>query len=99
MEPGLRGPERDPEGCRHLWQWHPEEVVHDDDRAPLRFEVAKRAIEEVPVGNKRRDVGARRGVQGREVDFDRPMPSATGEIEAGIDDQATEPGVEAIRIA
>ena len=53
MEARLGGPQRDAQGGRHLGQRHPQEVVQDDDRAPLRIEVLERLVEQLAVGDRR----------------------------------------------
>ena len=43
-----------PRVARHLGQRHPQEVVQDDDRAPLGIEVAERVVEQLAVGDRGR---------------------------------------------
>ena len=97
--PGLGGADRDAECRRDVGQRHPEVVVHDDDGARLWLEMPESAIEEVAIGDERREVDTGRRVQRREVDFDDASPPTPCDVETGIDQEATEPGVEAIRIA
>ena len=96
---GLGGPDRDPEGRGHVGQRHPEVVVQDDDRALLGSEPPERQVEQVAIGDERRHVGDRRSVERQQLDLDRSPPATSQDVDAGADDEAAEPGFEAIRIA
>ena len=65
MVSGLGGPDRDPEGRRHVGQRHPEVVVQDDDRALLGSEAPERQVEQIAIGDERLHVGHRRSVERR----------------------------------
>ena len=99
MQPRLRGPQRDPEGGRHLRQRDLEEVVQDDDRAPRGLEARERAVEEVAIDHLAAEVASGRGVERRELDLDHPAPTASDEVEARVDEQSMEPAVERTHVA
>jgi phage gp37-like protein len=78
---------------------HPEEEMHDDDRAMPRFEAPERVVEQFTIREVARQIRRRRHVDRRQVDLDRTPPTTPGEIETRVDEQAMQPGVEPIRIA
>ena len=80
-------------------QVHPEEVVQDDDGAPLRPEPFERAVEQVAIGDERCHVGHRGVVERRQLHLHGTTPPAAGRVHAGMEDESMEPGLEAIRIA
>jgi succinyl-CoA synthetase beta subunit len=99
MKPRLRGSEGDPERVRNLRQRQVEIVVQDDERPRLRLQAVEAAFELVAVGHGRRGV-----VRGRKVDrgqfhIEAMAPKAARLIDAGADEQAVEPCVEAIGAA
>ncbi len=99
MQAGLDGPDRDVERPRDLLEWHPQEVVERDDRTMRRVEVPEGPIEQVVLGEIVREV-PRRGCIGRdELNLDRASTTVPSEVEAGIDGESVEPGVEPIRVA
>jgi hypothetical protein len=61
--------------------------------------VAKRAIEQIPIGDGDGDVSAARGIERREVDLDGSPATSARDIETRIDDETADPGVEAIGVA
>ena len=99
MQARLGRSERDAEHARHFGQRHAEEVMHHDDGAPFGVEVPERLIDEVPVGDRRREVDAGRAVDRRQFDLDRPVPASAHDVDAGVDDEPAKPGVEPVRIA
>jgi hypothetical protein len=73
--------------------------VQNHDRAPFGVETPKRVIEDLPVGDERRGVGGRGAVDRRQLDLDDTAPAPAGDIDARMNDELTEPGIEAIGIA
>jgi len=99
MEPGLRRPERDAELRGDLGEGHPNEVVKDHDGAPFGLEPAERFIEKLPLGHVRWHVAAEGFEVRRELDLVHATLSPARKIEARMDGQAVEPGVEPVRVA
>ena len=99
MQPRLHGAERDAQGGRDLGQRQPQEVVQDDDRA-RRSGRAAAAPRRRGRGRRGRRTSRRRGASigvistsiGRVAD-------GAAMVEAGVDGQAVEPGVEPVGIA
>ena len=79
---------------------HPDVVVQDED-GPLLG--PKGDGSRAPAGRGRRPARSRRrrvGVSiGVELDLDGPSLAPAGDVEAGVDGQAMEPGVEVVRVA
>ena len=98
MEPRLDRPDGDAQCCRDLGQWHPQEVVQDDDRALAFCQVCEHPIDKIAIGQRPGDVRHGRGVDGRELDLDRASSLATSLVEAGIDSQSMQPGIEAVGV-
>jgi len=73
--------------------------MQDDDRAPLGIEVPERPIEQFAVGDVGRHVAEGGSIDRGQFDLDRPAPAAASDIDAGVDDELAEPGVEPIRVA
>ena len=99
MQTRLDGPDRDAQRHRYLGQWQPEVVVQDDNRASRNVEAPKRRVDELPVVDGARGVVEGRGVDLGDLDLDAPSLPASREVDAGVDDEAMQPGVESIRIA
>ena len=99
MEPGLRGPERDPQLRGDLGQRHPNEVMEHHDGSPLGLEPAEGFIEKLSLGHVRGHVAAEGFEEGRQLDLVHATATPAREIEARMDGQAVEPGVEAVRVA
>lgn len=99
MQPGLRGPERDAQLGGNVGQRQSHEVVQDDDGAPFRFEPAERLVEELALG----DFGGGVANEGREDWIECHLVHATTspscDVEAGVDGQSVEPGVEPVGVA
>ena len=99
VQPGLHGSEGDPQRDGDVGQRHPEVVVQDHDGAPLRRQLAQRAVDELALGNVGRRIANGRHGQGRELDFDGTTAAASRRVETGIHGEAMEPGVEPVRVA
>ena len=99
MVAGLGGANRDPERRRDVGERHPEVVVHDDDRALLGLEPLEGFIEQVAVSNDVRDVADDRCIHRQQLDLHRPASPPADHVDAGSEDQAVQPRLEAIGIA
>jgi hypothetical protein len=64
----------------------------------LRIEPDEGSLHEVAVREVPTRIGIRRLVDGSDLDLDRATPATAGLVEAGIDEEAVEPGVEPLRI-
>ena len=73
--------------------------MHHDDRALLGLEPLERGIEQVAVGNDGSDVADNRCVDRQQLDFHRPAATPADHVDAGSEDQAVQPRLEAIGIA
>ena len=74
--------------------------MQDDDRPLLGFETAEAALELVAVGDRRRGVGDGGWVREvGDVDVEATAADAPDLIDAGVHQQATQPGVESVRVA
>lgn len=69
------------------------------DRAVPGLQARERLIQQLAIGERAGDVVRRRRVEWRELDLDHPALAAPDEIQAGIDDESVQPGVEAVRVA
>ena len=98
MESRLDRAHRDAQGRRDLGQRHPKEVMQDDDRTAVGVEVPHRGVHDLPVGEGQSRIEGHRGVDRLELDLDDSPASSPGEIEAGIDGETMEPGVEPIGV-
>ena len=98
MEPRLDRADGDAEGRRDLGQRQPQEVVQDDDRAAGLVEPPHRGVDELAVGERTGHVGRRRHVDRRELDLDRAPSSTARLVEARVDGQAIEPGIEPVGV-
>ena len=72
--------------------------MQGDDGSMARIEAPKRRVQEFALGERTRVVGHAEGIDRRQLDLDRAPPTASTEIETGVDGQSMQPGVEAIRI-
>jgi deazaflavin-dependent oxidoreductase (nitroreductase family) len=72
--------------------------VQDDDRAMGRIEAPKRIVEQLTVGEVARNVGLGGSVKRRDLDLHHASTTAPSEIEAGVDEEAMNPRVEARRV-
>ena len=73
--------------------------MQDNDRAPFRLEVLERLLQELAVGDDRRHVGDSRSVDRGQLDLDRPAPPSARDIDAGVNDELAQPGVELVGVA
>ena len=73
--------------------------MQDDERALLRVEAGKGLLDQVAVRQAAGVVaGHGRFVDREDVDLDRPPASPAGLVEAGVHEEAVEPGVEPVRV-
>lgn len=98
MQTGLDRADGHAEGRGDLGQRHAQEVVQDDDRAPGVIESAHSAVHEVAVGEGASDVWHRRHVDGLDLDLDGSTSSMARLVQARIDGQAMEPGIEPLGV-
>ena len=98
MQPGLDRADRDRQGHRDVGQGHPQEVVQDDDRALLRIEVAHGLVDEVAIGKGAGHIGVGRRIDREQFHFDDATTSTPRLVEAGVDGQSMEPGVEPLGV-
>ncbi len=96
---GFGRSDRDAEGPRNLGQRQPEVVVQDDDGALFGMQARERQVKQFSVCDERCYVGYRRSVDRQKLDFDRSSPPTSQDVDAGADDETSEPALEAIRIA
>ena len=99
MQARLHGPDREAQGRRDFGQRHPQVVVQDDDGATLLVESPEDGVDLVTFGDRGRHVRDGRRMDGRELDLDRPPATAAGLVDAGVDGEAMEPGLEPVGVA
>ena len=99
MEPGLCRSQRDPQLGRDIRQRQAQVVVQDDNGAPLRLEPAERLVEKVTISDRRGRIRNGWTRERRELDLDDATLAAPRNIEAGMDGQAVQPGLEPLRVA
>ena len=99
MQAGLHRADRDTDDVGDLGQWKSRMVVQDEDRAMLRRQPLEGAIEGVPVVDRDHRVGSARSVDRQDPDAAAPAPVPTRLLVTGIDEEAVEPGTEALRVA
>ena len=63
MQPRFDGPDGNSQGRRDVGQRHPQEVVENDDRPPVRVQVLERPVDEVTVGEPAGLIGDRRCIE------------------------------------
>ena len=73
--------------------------MQDDHGPHLRLQPEEAAFELVAIRDERFDAGHRRRFEFGELDIDAMAPEPSRLIDAGVDEQPVEPGVEAIRVA
>lgn len=73
--------------------------MEDHEGAPVRLEGAKGAVQLVAIGDAATEVGRHRRVKRRELDLDGAALAATHEVEARVDEQTMDPGVEPLHVA
>ena len=72
--------------------------MEGDDGSMPRIEAPKRPVQMLALGERIRVVGRVEGVDRSQLDLDRAPPTASSEIETGVDRQSVQPGIEAVRI-
>src|SRR3954468_10623589 len=65
----------------------------------LRIEAPQRVVGQLTIGERAGRIGRDRHVDRRELDLDHAAFPPADEVEAGVDEQSMEPGVETLRIA
>jgi len=98
-EPGLGRAEWDVQRLGQGRDGHPHVVVEYEDGAMFHREVSKAALELITVRNEAGLVPDRRRRDRVEFDFHRPAAAAANDVEAGVDGQSVEPGLESIWVA
>ena len=73
--------------------------MHHDDGPRFGVEVTQCLVQDVAVDDRGREVADHRIVDRRQFDLDRPVTATTQDIDAGVDDELAEPGVEPLGIA
>ena len=73
--------------------------MQDDDGPMTGIEASERLIEQVVIGHASGDVRAVGCIERFEFDLDDATPTAASQVEAGVDGDPMEPGVESIRVA
>ena len=72
--------------------------MQGDDGSMPRIEAPKRRVHELALGEDLEMIGNVHRVDRGEFDLDRASPTMAHEVEAGVDHQPVQPGVEAIRV-
>ena len=72
--------------------------MEDDHSSHVRVEPDEAAFELVTVGDRRQVVGGPRRVEGNQRDIDPVAPQPAGLVDAGTNEQAMQPGIEASRV-
>ena len=99
METGLGGPQRDPERVGDRPGGKADVVVEDEDGARLGPEPLEASLELVAIDHATGHIaGVGRVTPVTARPRSPPLPPSE-DVEAGVDDQAVEPGVEAVGIA
>ena len=99
VEPGLRGPDRDPQDVGDGRKRKPLQVMEDDHRAFLDPEAAERSVELVSIDQRRQLIVAGSLVERQLVDFDGSTAAVPARLAmARPDEQPVDPGLEAIRV-
>ena len=99
MKARLRRAQRDAQRLGHGRHGQPFVVVEDEDGSLIDAQPTKAAFELVAIGDQPGRVAAGGWRRPAELDLDRPAPALTGRIDAGVDGQSLEPGIEPVRIA
>ncbi len=73
--------------------------MQDDDGPMTGIEAPERLIEQVAIGHATGDVRAVGCIDGFEFDLDDATSSTPSQVEAGVDGDPMEPGVEPIGVA
>jgi hypothetical protein len=99
MESGTSRPHGDLESLGDLGRGQAQVVGEDKDRPLIRRKPSEAAFEAVAVLDRHRLVRSSRPIDREDADVRVPCPPAARLGVAGVDEQALEPGVEAVRIA
>ena len=99
VESGPRSPDGDAQGRRDLRQRVAEVVMEDDDRALFRSQPQEGVVEVVAGSDGGGEVRRCRWIHLEDPHAGDPSTLAAGLHVAGMDDEAVEPGVEAVGIA
>jgi hypothetical protein len=99
MESRLGGPEGNAERARRLGQRQADVIAQDEDGPMLGLKPGHGPIELVAKGEIRQLVHSADEIERTELHLDRPAPAAADQIEARVDGQAVEPGIEPVRVA
>ena len=73
--------------------------MHDHERATLGIEPAQGLVELIPISDRAGKVAVRADLDGFDIDLDGASPTTPGDPETGMDGQAVEPRIEAVRVA
>jgi hypothetical protein len=90
---------RDAEGVGDLGKRQTHVVMEHEYRPVFDGQPLEGSVERVAIDNGDQPIGSRRSVDGKDPDVGRPCPTAPGLGVAGVNEQATNPGLEAIRVA
>jgi hypothetical protein len=99
MQARLGRSERNPEGCRYLWQWQAEVVVHRDKRTRLGLESAHPAVQLVAIRDRSHLISCRWTGERSEDDIESVSVQASSFIDARVDEHPAEPRVEPVRVS
>ena len=98
VEPGLGGPGRDPQGGGRLLDGEVEIEAKDDDRPMIDGQALEAALEQVARGELGGGVGLR-GLDAQDGDGRRLASAALELVVHVVDEEPTEPGIEAVGVA
>ena len=98
MQAGFDRADGNAQGRRDIRQRHPKEGVQDDDRPSPLVEPPHCGIDDLAIGQGARDVADGRPIDRVEFDLDDPSAPTAPKIEASVDGQSMEPGVEALGV-
>jgi hypothetical protein len=70
-----------------------------DNRTVTRIETSQRGVDQLAVSERTGRVGWRRNIDRSELDLDGSPATAPQQVEADVDDQAMQPGLEPVGIA
>ena len=99
MQAGLGRSKRDAQGFCDLGRGQPEVVLQYEDRALIDAQTAEAAIELISIGNLTADVRRVWSVDVQQLDLERVATSTPGDVDARVDRQSMQPGVEPLGVA
>lgn len=99
MHAGLGRAQRDAQGFCKLGRSQPEVVVQYEDCALIHAETSESAIQLIAIGKRTPDVGWACPVDAQQLDLDGVPASTPGDVDARVDRQSMQPGVESLGIA